>query len=145
MRKAILGFIFAAGVAGAAQAGDYIVVASTDPSVRPGLELTAGQRIALGAGQTLRVIDAGGEITTLRGGPGGVLAPRAGAPASSPRLAQLKLLIDPPPASHTFGGRRGGVCPDPATLVSLDQILTVQSSGCATEAKTALEAYVATH
>lgn len=145
MRKAILGLVLATGVAGAAQAGDYVVVASTDPSVRPGLELTAGQRVALGAGQTLRLINAGGEVTTLRGSPSGATAPRAGAPADATRLAQLRVLIDPPPTSRTFGGRRSGVCPDPTTLVSLDQILVVQSGGCATEAKAALDAYIAAH
>ncbi|HEY0648135.1 hypothetical protein [Phenylobacterium sp.] len=145
MRKAILGLVLATGVTGAACAGDYVVVGSTDPSVRPGLELNAGQRVALSAGQTLRLINASGEVTTLRGGPEGAVAPRAGAPADPTRLAQFRMLIDPPPTSKTFGGRRSGVCPDPATLVSLDQILVVQSGGCTTEAKAALDAYVAAH
>ena len=145
MRKAILGLVLATGVTGAAYAGDYVVVASTDPSVRPGLELDAGQRVALGAGQTLRLINAGGDITTLRGGPAGAVTPRASAAANATRLAQLKVLVDPPPAGRAFGVSRAGVCPDPATLLSLDQILVVQSGGCAREAKAALDAYVAAH
>jgi hypothetical protein len=145
MRKAILGFILAAGVAGGAQAGDYVVVASTDPAVKPGLELDGGQRVALGVGRTLRLISASGEVTTLRGSASGAVAPRPGAPTDPTRLAQLKILIDPPPTSRTFGGRRAGVCPDPSTLKTMDEILTVQSGGCAQEAKAALEAYVATH
>jgi len=145
MRTAVLGFLFALGVAGAAQAGDYVVVSSSDPAIRPGQELAAGQRIALGAGQTLRFMDASGNIATLRGAAGGAVAPRAGAPLDATRMAQLKVLIDPPPASRTFGARRSGVCPDPATLTTLDQILSVQSGGCAPQARAAMEIYLARH
>jgi hypothetical protein len=142
MRTAILAFILAAA-AGAAQAGDYVIVASTDPALKPGAELNGGQRLALGAGQTLRLMNTSGEITTLRGGASGAVLPRPGAPGDPTRMAQLRVLIDPPPVSRTFGGRRSGVCPDPSTLTSLDQILAVQSGGCAPQAKAALEAYVA--
>jgi hypothetical protein len=145
MRSAILGVILAGGVAAAAQAGDYVVVASTDPSFRPGTELDGGQRVPLAAGRTLRLINTSGEITTLRGGASGAIAPRRGAPADATRLAQLKVLIDPPPASRTFGGRRAGVCPHPSELTTLDQILAVQSGGCDKEAKAALDAYLAAH
>lgn len=145
MRTAILGILLALGAAGAACASDYVIVSSTDPAFRPGAELTGGQRVALGAGQTLRIINATGEVSTLKGGPSGVVAPRPGAPADATRMAQLKVLIDPPPQSRTFGGRRSGVCPDPSTLTSLDQILAVQSGGCASQAREALTAYVETH
>ena len=145
MRTAILGFILALGVAGGAQAGDYVVVSSTDPAIRPGQELTGGQRIALGAGQTLRFMDASGNVVTLRGAAGGAVAPRAGAPVDPTRMAQLKVLIDPPPSTRTFGARRSGVCPDPATLTTLDQSLSVQSGGCAPQARLALETYLARH
>lgn len=145
MRRAILGLILAGGVAGAAQAGDYVVVGSTDPAFRPGTELDAGQRVALGAGQTLRLINATGEVITLRGAASGATTPPRGAPADATRMAQLKVLIDPPPASRTFGGRRAGVCPDPSELTTLDQILAVQSGGCATQARAALDAYLAAH
>ena len=145
MRTAILGFILALGVAGGAHAGDYVVVSSTDPAIRPGQELTGGQRIALGAGQTLRFMDASGNVATLRGAAGGAVAPRAGAPVDPTRMAQLKVLIDPPPSTRTFGARRSGVCPDPATLTTLDQILSVQSGGCAPQARLALETYLARH
>lgn len=145
MRTAVLGFFLALGVAGVAQAGDYVVVSSSDPAIRPGQELTGGQRIALGAGQTLRFMDASGNVSTLRGGAGGAVTPRPGAPSDPTRMAQLRVLIDPPPASRTFGARRSGVCPDPSTLTSLDQILSVQSGGCAPQARLALEAYLAKH
>lgn len=143
MRTAVLGFLFAMGVAGAAQAGDYVVVNSSDPAIRPGLELSAGQRLTLGAGQTLRIMDASGNVSSLRGAAAGAVVPRPGAPSDPTRMAQLKVLIDPPPASRTFGARRSGVCPDPATLTTLDQILSVQSGGCATQARVALETYLA--
>jgi len=143
MRKTILGFMLAVGLAGAAQAADFVVVKSTDPAVRPGLELNAGQRIALGAGQTLTLMSASGSVSTLRGAAGGAVAPRAGGQADSERMAALKLLVDPPPTGRTFGARRSGVCPDPATLKTLDEILSVQANGCAVQARVALEAYVA--
>jgi hypothetical protein len=142
MRKTILGFMLAAGVAGAAHAADFVVVKSTDPAVRPGLELNAGQRIPLGAGQTLTLMSASGSVSTVRGAAGGAVAPRAGAQADDARLAALKVLVDPPPSGRTFGARRSGVCPDPSTLTTLDDILSVQSNGCAAQARLALEAYV---
>ena len=145
MRQAFLGLILATGLAGAAAASDYVVVTSTNPALRPGQEISAGQRLDLAAGQTLRLMSATGELTTLRGGPSGATAPRAGGAADPARMAQLKLLIDPPPQGRTFGGRRSGVCPDPAVLTTLDQILAVQSGGCASQAREALDAYLAAH
>ena len=145
MRGAILGIILAVGFAGAAAAADYVVVSSTNPALRPGQEVVGGQRLDLAAGQTLRLMNATGEVTTLRGAAGGATAPRPGAPADQARLAQLRVLIDPPPAGRTFGGRRSGVCPDPALLTTLDQILAVQSGGCAAQAREALQAYLTTH
>lgn len=143
MRTAILGILLALGAAGAASAGDYVIVASTNPALKPGTEVDGGQRLSLEPGQTLRLMNASGEVTTLRGSAAGALAPRPGAPADPTRMAQLRVLIDPPPQGRTFGGRRSGVCPDPATLNSLDQILAVQSGGCAAQAREALEAYLA--
>lgn len=145
MRTAVLGLLLAVGVAGAAQAADFVIVSSTDPALRPGQELAGGQRVSLAAGQTLRIMSASGAISTLRGGPSGAVAPAAGGPADAGKLAQLKVLIDPPPASRQFGARRSGVCPDPATLTTIEQILAVQSGGCATQARTALETYLAAH
>jgi len=143
MRSAILGVILAAGVGGAALAADYVVVASTDPALKPGMELSGGQRLSLGAGQTARLMNASGAITLLRGGPQGAVAPRPGAATDPSRLAQLRILVDPPPTARTFGARRSGVCPDPANLRTLDHILSAQQAGCANQARTALEALVA--
>jgi hypothetical protein len=35
------------------------------------------------------------------------------------------------------------VCPDPSTLKTLDEILSVQANGCAVQARVALETYIA--
>lgn len=145
MRKSILGGVVAGALlccAGAAAAADYVVVASTDPTLKPGLELDAGQRLALAAGKTATVMSASGEVTTLRGGPSGAATParKGGDPA---RLAALKVLVSPAEGGRTFGGRRGGVCPDAAGLATLDDILQVQASGCTAEARRALDALVA--
>lgn len=142
MRKTILGFMLAAGVAGAAQAGDFVVVKSTDPAVKPGSELNAGQRVALGAGQSLTIMSASGAVSMLRGGANGAVAPRAAGQADDARLAALKVLVDPAPTGRTFGARRSGVCPDPSTLNTLDEILEVQSGGCSAQARTALDLLV---
>ena len=142
MRRTILAFMLAAGVAGAAHAADFVVVKSTDPAVKPGLELDAGQRIALAAGQTLTLMSASGSVSTLHGALGGAMTPRAGGPADDARMAALKVLVDPSPTGRTFGARRSGICPDPSTLTTLDDILSVQSDGCAAQARLALQAYV---
>ena len=143
MRKTILGFMLAVGVAGAAQAADYVVVKSTDPAIKPGLELSGGERVALATGQTATLMSASGSVTTLRGAAGGAVAPKAGGQGDTARLAALKVLVAPAPTGSTFGARRSGVCPDPSTLTTLDEILSVQSGGCAAQARTALDAYVA--
>ena len=143
MRTTVLGILLALGAAGAASAGDYVIVASTNPALKPGTEVDGGQRLSLEPGETLRLMNATGEVSTLRGSAAGVVAPKPGAPIDATRMAQLRVLIDPPPQGRTFGGRRSGVCPDPATLTSLDQILAVQSGGCAPQAREALTAYLA--
>ena len=144
MRNTILlGFMLACGLAGIAQAADYVVVKSSDPGLKPGVELNAGERVALGAGQTATLMSASGSVSILRGAAGGVATPRAGAQADPARLAALKALVAPAPTGSTFGARRSGVCPDPATLTTVDQILSVQQGGCAAQARIALDAYVA--
>jgi opacity protein-like surface antigen len=144
MRRIIIGIALAIAAAGAAQAADYVVVKSTDPQIKAGLTLSGGQKVNLGAGQTLTLIAAAGDVTTLKGGPTGATAPiRRTVQADAARLDALRVLIDPPPTGRTFGGRRGGVCPDPATLTTLDDILAVQKGDCAGAARAALEEYAA--
>ena len=145
MRGALLGVLLVAGVAGAAQASDYIVVNSTDPGVKRGLALDAGMRVPVAAGKTLTVMRTSGEVTTLQGGPAGVTLPGARmAGGDGARFDSLKALIDPPPPGRTFGARRGGFCPPAASATTLDQILKLaDTAGCKAEAREALDAYVA--
>lgn len=144
MRRLSIGIALALAFAGAAQAADYLIVASTDPALARGAELDGGQRIPLGAGRTLTLLTDSGEVTTVRGAAGGVVLPRRAAPPAPERLATLKLILSPAPApARTFGGRRGGVCPDPGGLTTIDQITAVQQAGCEAEARKALEAYLA--
>lgn len=59
-------------------------------------------------------------------------------------MDSLKALLAPPPEGRTFGARRGGFCPPVESLTTLDDILRVaNTSGCKSEARAALDAYVA--
>jgi hypothetical protein len=146
MRRAFYGALLAAAFAGAAQASDYIVVNSTDPGIKRGQALDSGARIPLAVGKTLTLMRPSGEITTLQGSAAGVTLPGARvAAADGARFDNLKALLDPPPQGRTFGARRGSaICPAPATLASLDDILKVADQpGCKAEAREALDAYIA--
>lgn len=143
MKRAILGVMLAMGLAGAASAADYVVVASSDPGVKVGLALDAGQRVALRAGQTATLMSASGEVSTLKGGASGATAPRRAAGGDDARVQALAVLVAPPPTVRTFGGRRGGVCPPASDLKTVDQILAAQSGSCDAEARAALQALVA--
>lgn len=143
MRRFILGALLAAGVAGAANASDYIVVNSTDPGIKRGMALDAGMRVPVAAGKSLTIMRPSGEITTLQAGAAGVTLPGAKLAASDgAKFDSLKSLIDPPPAGRTFGARRGGgaLCPDAATL---DDILKLADTpGCKSAAREALDAFI---
>lgn len=140
MRGIVLVFSLAM-TGGAAEAGDYVVVASSDPGLVAGQELDGGQRVALGAGRSATLVHVSGDMTVLRGGPAGAVVPtRRMASADASRIEALKSLIAPPAEGHTFGGRRGGICPDPADLRTVDQILSAQAGGCTRQAREALSA-----
>lgn len=145
MRRILMGLLFAASLAGVARASDYIVVNSTDPSIKRGMALDAGMRIPVAAGKALTVMRASGEVTTLQAGAAGVTLPGARlASNDASRFDSLKALIDPPPQGRTFGARRGGFCPSAASAVTLDDILKLaDASGCKAEAREALDAYIA--
>lgn len=143
LRMFIGGLVVATVAAGAAWAGDYVVVASTDEALKPGMELNGGTRVSLPAGKTLTVMHMSGDVAVLRGAAAGVLLPtRTALTGDTARISQLKALIAPAPTGRTFGGVRGGVCPEASSLRSLDDILAAQAGGCVKEAKAALDAYV---
>jgi hypothetical protein len=126
-------------------ASDYIVVNSTDPSIKRGQAFDAGTKVQLGAGQTVTLMRASGEVTTLKGGPSGVTVPGSKlAAADAARFETLRALVQPPPEGRTFGARRGGLCPALESLTTLDDIVHVaETSGCKTVARQALDAYLA--
>lgn len=146
MHRIVLGVLTAAGLAGAAHAADFVVVASTDPAIPRGRELDAGEQIPLAIGKTLVVIDTAGQVTRLTGAQGGASAPRRQQMASvnAEKMAILKMLVAQPRT------RRGAalekpVCPDAASLTQMDPILAAaQVDGCLTTARGAFETYVET-
>jgi hypothetical protein len=144
MRRLLIGIVLSFAVGGAAAASDYIVVNSTDPAIKRGQAFDAGAKVALGAGKTLTVMRASGEVTTLTGSSSGVTLPGARmAAADAARFETLRALVEPPPQGRTFGARRGGICPAVETLTTLDDIVrTAESSGCKTVARQALDAYL---
>jgi hypothetical protein len=147
MRRILLGVVLAVGFAGAAVASDYIVVGSTDPGIKRGMPLDAGMHVPVAAGKTLTVMRASGEVQTLTASATGVTVPGAKlAGADGAKFDSLKALLDPPPAGRTFGARRGGFCPPAESAQTLDDILKLaDQSGCKSEAREALDAYIAKH
>lgn len=145
IRNLLIGLAVSFACGTAAVASDYIVVGSTDPAIKRGQAFDAGARVSLGAGKTLTLMRASGEVTTVRGAPAGIVIPSARlAAADSARFETLRALVEPPPQGRTFGARRGGICPALETLTTLDDIIrTAESSGCKTVARQALDAYLA--
>jgi len=145
MRKLLIGVALSVAFGGAAMASDYIVVNSSDPAIKRGQAFDAGAKVALGAGKTLTVMRASGEVTTIRGGASGATLPGARvAAADAARFETLRALVEPPPQGRTFGARRGGICPAMESLTTLDDIVrTAEASGCKTVARQALDAYLA--
>ena len=146
----ILAGLALAAVASAAAARDYVVVSSTDPAVARGQAFAAGVRIALPAGKTATLMHASGDLVRIKGAAGGVVLPtRAASQGEADRLAILKMIVAPAERS-TVGGMklartRGGVCPAPTAVTTLDAVVQVYEAGCATTAAQALEAWFASH
>jgi hypothetical protein len=134
----------------AAAARDYIVVLSNDPAVTRGQAFDAGVRVPLAPGRTLTLMHASGDLLKVQGAAGGVVLPkRTASQAEADRLAILKVIVAPAEAK-TAGGvalrkTRGGVCPAPAMVTTLDAVVQVHQAGCATEAAQALDAWIAAH
>lgn len=145
MRRILIGVLLAAGIAGVANASDFIVVNSTDPGVKRGQALDAGMKVPVAPGKSITVMRPSGEVITLQGGSSGVTLPGVRlASSDTARFDSLKALIDPPPQGRTFGARRGGVCPPATSATTLDAILKLaDTSGCKAEAREALDAYIA--
>ncbi|WP_293906792.1 hypothetical protein [Phenylobacterium sp.] len=149
-RRAALIALSLATVGVAAAAHDYIVVRSTDPAIAPGRGLDGGQRLAVAVGRTITLMHASGDVVQVKGAAGGVVVPtRKAAGADAQRLEELRVIVSTDSRQVTEGlgqhRTRGGVCPTPASLTTLDAIAQVQSAGCTDEAAKALDAWIASH
>ncbi|MBL8773503.1 MAG: hypothetical protein JNK30_19115 [Phenylobacterium sp.] len=145
MRKLLIAAAFSLAFGGVAVASDYIVVSSTDPAIKRGQAFDAGAKVALGAGKTLTLMRASGEVVTVRGAAAGATIPGSKlAAADAARFETIRALVQPPPEGRTFGARRGGICPALESLQTLDDIVRVaETSGCKTVARQALDNYLA--
>lgn len=142
MRKLILGLAMSAGLAGAAEAADFVVVSSTDPAIARGREVAGGEPLQIAPGRSIVLVDKAGQVTRLAGAAAPVAVPRRQyANVNEDRVAVLKLLVGPPRVRRAAPSL-GKVCPE-ADLTQFDGIVTVaQVDGCLTTARTAFEAYV---
>lgn len=131
--------------AGAAAAHDYVVVASTEPAVARGSGVSAGQLLAIAPGHAVTLMHANGDLLTLRGAAGGVPAPkRQAGEADTARLDVLRTLVTAREETREglgANGRRtrGGVCPSPEALLTLDAIAQAAQSSCSGAAGSAME------
>jgi hypothetical protein len=142
---ALLGLAVAA-LSGAAAAEQFVVVKSTSAEIHRGQVFDSGDHISLGAGQTLTLIRASGEVLVLNGRAGGIAAPGGGASDHAERdhwrLEALKALAMPATARPEVGASRG-FCPEPQELQTLSIIVRANESGCTAEAAAAFDAYLA--
>jgi len=150
LQRAAFAGLALAMLAGTAVARDYVVVASTDPSVPRGLTVDAGARLAVSPGHTVTLMHASGDVLKLKGAAGGVVAPaRKAASAEAARLEVLRVMISPTTREVSVGSgqrrSRSGVCPSPDTLTTLDAVAEVETAGCHDVAITAFETWLASH
>lgn len=142
MRKLILGTAFAMALAGAAQAADFVVVSSTEPSVVRGQQLDSGAVLTIAPGRSVVLIDPAGQVTRLTGSARPVTLPRRQmASVDAERMQVLRLLVAPPRVRRA-APTLGKTCPD-ADLTRFEGIVAVAVvDGCLTTARAAFDAYV---
>jgi hypothetical protein len=142
MRRLILGGLIALTMGGAALAHDFIVVSSTDPSVRTGQALDAGAHLAIAPGKSVTLIRTSGEVVTIQGGAQGATLPAMmTAQADAGRFDAIHALFQAPPSGRTFGARRG-FCPGADALTTLDSILQADKTGCKRASREAFQVYL---
>lgn len=142
MKKLVLGVVLALAAAGAAEAADFVVVSSTDPSIARGREVASGEQLSIAPGKSVVLVDTAGQVVRLAGAAGGVAAPRRQyASLNDDRVAVLKMLVAPARVRRA-GPSLDKTCPQ-ADLTQFDGIVTVaRVDGCLATARTAFEAYV---
>lgn len=143
MRGLLLGLLLATGLAGAAEAADFVVVSSTDPAIPRGQEFAGGGSVRIAPGRSVVMIDPAGNVKRLSGGVAAIALPRRQlASLDEQRMGVLKLLVAPPRMKRSLPAL-DRVCPD-ADLATFDGIVTVaQVDGCLARARAAFDAYVA--
>ncbi len=150
LSRATLAALALVAIGGTAAARDYVVVASTEPMVPRGLTLDAGAHLAVTPGRSVTLMHASGDVLKLNGAAGGVVAPaRKAASTDAARLEVLRVMVTPNTREVSVGSAqrrsRGGVCPSPDSLTTLDTIAQVQAAGCGDVAASAFEAWLAAH
>jgi hypothetical protein len=142
MRKVMLGVLLAVGLAGAAEASDFVVVSSTDPAVARGTEYASGQALQIAPGKSVVLIDPAGNVKRLTGGAVAQTLPRRQlASVDEQRMAVVKMLVAPARIRRA-APKLDQVCPE-ADLATFAGILTVAPvDGCLTRARDAFDAYV---
>ncbi|WP_293677991.1 hypothetical protein [uncultured Phenylobacterium sp.] len=147
LRRAALPALACALIAGTAAAADYVVVATTEPGLVRGATVEGGQRLAIAPGRSVTLMHASGALIMLKGAPAGVVAPlRKTASADTARLEVFRTMVSAKPRETSAGlgaqRKRGGVCPAPDGLTSLDAIAQVQAA-CPEAAAEALGSWLA--
>jgi len=142
MRGIVLGLLLAVGLAGAAQAADFVVVSSTDPAIARGTEYASGQALQIAPGRSVVLIDPAGNVKRLAGAASAITLPRRQlASVDADRMAVVKLLVAPPRVRRTVP-TANPTCPE-ADLATFEGILAVAPvDGCLSRAREAFEAYV---
>jgi hypothetical protein len=128
MRAASIAALAALAFGGQAMAADFIVVSSTEPSVKTGQALDAGAHLAVSAGRTLTVMRPSG----------------ATGPGDAVKFAAVQALFKRPPSGHAFGAQRG-FCPGPEALDNIGAIVRSDQAGCKADARSAFQDYLKAH
>lgn len=146
MRKVLFGVVMSLVVGGVAYAEDYIVVQSSDARIPRSATFSSGERVYLGHGHTMTVVNSAGTSTTYQGRAGGIVMPAAPTSAGADnRIAGLMSILQRP-QRRTFGAMRGGrykdadTCPAAADLTTVDAIIEADKAGCVGASTAAMEA-----
>ena len=133
--------LLALSAASMALAKDFIVVSSTDPSVKVGQALDAGAHLAVAPGAHLVLMRPSGESVKAAGGAGGLVVPGAVAQTDPSKFSGVQALFARPPISHAFGAQRG-FCPGPEALDNISAIVRSNQAGCKADARKAFIDYL---
>lgn len=144
VRSGAVAVLVSFAMVGAAWAGDYIVVSSTDPIIAKGTALDGGAIVPLASGRELTIMSVNGAVRTYRGGEGVVRLPRLAEATNATAFdALLQLVRRTPPRRVTGAMRSVGTCRPVEELTNLDLIMTAEANNCRANASAALDIYIA--